>query len=52
MDMTELELLFHPLCFLSCAAVAEGPNTSRKTFTLTFKALGRLGMVRCPPKDL
>lgn len=29
--MVELELLFHPLCFLSCAVVAERSNTSRKT---------------------
>lgn len=48
-DMMELELLFHSWK-VSCAVVAERPNTSKKTFTLTYKALRRLGTVRCPPK--
>jgi len=28
--MTEMKVLFFPLFFLSCAVMAEGPNTNRK----------------------
>lgn len=31
-DLIEMEMLFFPFCFLSCAVMAERPNTDRKNF--------------------